>query len=696
MNTHRLLIFTLLFLICAMIDNVGRDKTVLEWHKLVAPADILPEVQTLHNTTMKAGTSCDERITHNLHDHPCDCEGEELKLGLTVTPVTLPLNDCKRNFPLDPMIIAWEKRAKLEEKRKKEDAILIEQHVAGFSFWSLLNRLGDGGDGDNDDNIEDDDGGGGGGGGNAGEEDVSEHSEHGGGSEGAADAAIGGDDSLDNHNPRLRRHGASRRKEGRKIDFDKKIKVPAYLQVKVIDAFNLQVKDANGRSDPFVVLQVGEQQSRTTTDLGTLRGQYNKEFKFLVDDVWDVLDVWVFDEDALRKQEFLGRTRIPLLRLPNGQIVDANYVLKTDDLSKPVMGGGEVHLKLKFEYNKWSPKTYTQLTERKLPRLEDFRKRTFKYQICLEEITRLQRHGEWIVAWGKKVDMTISWNCCNVDEQGISHPTHWPSTFLLAMLTLVLLFGSARDILLAYVGALYAAKPNNFDLSKLDVPPQEFTKADTNNSGESDWSNSSDEDQVYLDSSDESDEEQKESEVRKALRKLDPRKAFKKLKEYQQQLQSLKRMLYTVQKTIKMLADTVEKVQQLHNWSAPLITTLYGGVLCILVVATHAIGLANLVLAGVWFKMGKGWLRRYGFGWRFQPKFKVGFNSGKTADMARLQYEEGGEVKPLVAKHDKHRIDHNPVVDLMGRVPTLENLEECKRFKPLDNDRLTGEKAKAE
>jgi membrane-anchored protein YejM (alkaline phosphatase superfamily) len=36
------------------------------------------------------------------------------------------------------------------------------------------------------------------------------------------------------------------------------------------------------------------------------------------------------------------------------QAWDRNYVLKTENLQKPVSGGGEVHLKLKFNYNKRS------------------------------------------------------------------------------------------------------------------------------------------------------------------------------------------------------------------------------------------------------------------------------------------------------------------------------------------------------
>jgi hypothetical protein len=130
----------------------------------------------------------------------------------------------------------------------------------------------------------------------------------------------------------------------------------------------------------------------------------------------------------------------------------------------------------------------------------------------------------------------------------------------------------------------------------------------------------------------------------------------------------------------------------LHTWAAPLITTVFMVVLGFLVVATHAIGVAKLILIGVWFKMGKGWMRRYGFGWRWKPKFKVGFNSGKTADLARLQYEVHGEVEPLVAKHDKHRVDHNPVMDLLIRVPTIENIEECKLFVSEKNDKLTGKR----
>ena len=104
-----------------------------------------------------------------------------------------------------------------------------------------------------------------------------------------------------------------------------------------------------------------------------------------------------------------------------------------------------------------------------------------------------------------------------------------------------------------------------------------------------------------------------------------------------------------IQHKLATIADKIEQVKNLHRWKVPLLTTIYMLVLCILVVATNFLGVCNLLLLGLWFKMGKGALRKYQF--------------------------LGGIVKP----HPPHRINHNPVFDFLSRVPTDEELEGYKQ-----------------
>lgn len=72
-----------------------------------------------------------------------------------------------------------------------------------------------------------------------------------------------------------------------------------------------------------------------------------------VKDIHDYLDVTVFDEDKDHKYEFLGKVRIPLLRIRNNE--KRWYTLKDKKLRKPAKSSGEcaqVMLEMFFVYNK--------------------------------------------------------------------------------------------------------------------------------------------------------------------------------------------------------------------------------------------------------------------------------------------------------------------------------------------------------
>ena len=103
------------------------------------------------------------------------------------------------------------------------------------------------------------------------------------------------------------------------------------------------------------------------------KANFDKPFKLLVHDIFETLDVWVFDEDAGNVKEFLGRVRIPLLQLPRGEPTQKLYRLKTEDLQNPFPGGGVVHLKLWFRYKEKSLDSYAQLGELRKCHLEELR-----------------------------------------------------------------------------------------------------------------------------------------------------------------------------------------------------------------------------------------------------------------------------------------------------------------------------------
>lgn len=70
-----------------------------------------------------------------------------------------------------------------------------------------------------------------------------------------------------------------------------------------------------------------------------------------VKDIHDVLEVTVYDEDKDHKFEFLGKVKIPLLRIKNNE--RRWYTLKDKKLRKPAKGDNpQIQLEMFFVYNK--------------------------------------------------------------------------------------------------------------------------------------------------------------------------------------------------------------------------------------------------------------------------------------------------------------------------------------------------------
>uniref|UniRef100_A0A6Q2XME5 C2 domain-containing protein n=1 Tax=Esox lucius TaxID=8010 RepID=A0A6Q2XME5_ESOLU len=93
----------------------------------------------------------------------------------------------------------------------------------------------------------------------------------------------------------------------------KNLRDVGFLQVKVIKANDLLAADLNGKSDPFCVLELGNDRLQTHTLYKTLNPDWNKVFTFPVKDIHDVLELTIFDEDGDKAPDFLGKVAIPLL-----------------------------------------------------------------------------------------------------------------------------------------------------------------------------------------------------------------------------------------------------------------------------------------------------------------------------------------------------------------------------------------------
>ncbi|TRY86721.1 hypothetical protein DNTS_031469 [Danionella cerebrum] len=120
-----------------------------------------------------------------------------------------------------------------------------------------------------------------------------------------------------------------------------------FLQVKVIKAIDLIAADLNGKSDPFCVLELGNNRLQTHTIYKTLNPEWNKVFTFPVKDIHEALEVTVFDEDGDKAPDFLGKVAIPLLSIRNGQQVSCP--LRKENLTG--LSKGAITLELEVIYN---------------------------------------------------------------------------------------------------------------------------------------------------------------------------------------------------------------------------------------------------------------------------------------------------------------------------------------------------------
>ncbi|XP_078283281.1 multiple C2 and transmembrane domain-containing protein 2-like isoform X2 [Rhinoraja longicauda] len=146
-----------------------------------------------------------------------------------------------------------------------------------------------------------------------------------------------------------------------------------FLQVQVIKACNLLAADFAGKSDPFCVLELGNDRLQTHTIYKNLNPEWNKVFSFNVRDIHDVLEVTVFDEDGDKPPDFLGKVAIPLLSIKNGH--RTGYVLKNRKLGQAEKGVLYLQMDLISNPIKASLRTFKPKEPRKLDENPKFSKK---------------------------------------------------------------------------------------------------------------------------------------------------------------------------------------------------------------------------------------------------------------------------------------------------------------------------------
>ncbi|XP_033182061.1 multiple C2 and transmembrane domain-containing protein 1 isoform X3 [Anabas testudineus] len=85
------------------------------------------------------------------------------------------------------------------------------------------------------------------------------------------------------------------------------------VSISLIEGHDLQPMDNNGLSDPYVKFRMGHQKYKSKTIPKTLNPQWREQFDFhLYDEQGGFVDITVWDKDAGKKDDFMGRCSIDL------------------------------------------------------------------------------------------------------------------------------------------------------------------------------------------------------------------------------------------------------------------------------------------------------------------------------------------------------------------------------------------------
>ncbi|XP_029871903.1 multiple C2 and transmembrane domain-containing protein 2 isoform X2 [Aquila chrysaetos chrysaetos] len=317
------------------------------------------------------------------------------------------------------------------------------------------------------------------------------------------------------------------------------IKDIGFLQVKVLKAVDLLAADFAGKSDPFCVLELGNDSLQTHTVYKNLNPEWNKVFTFPIKDIHDVLEVTVFDEDGDKPPDFLGKVAIPLLSIRNGK--QSCYTLKNKDLERASKGVIYLELDVLFNPVKASIRTFK-------PREKRFTEenRKFSKKILSRNVDRV-----------KKITMAI-WNTI----QFLRSCFLWESTVksVIAFVVFVVTVWSVELYMVPL--ALLVLFAYNFSL---------VTTGKVNNTQDAQELMGLDEDE---------DEDDKESEKKGLIDRI----------------HMVQEIIIAVQSILEEIASFGERIKNTFNWTVPFLSVLACLVLAAATVILYFIPLRYIVL----------------------------------------------------------------------------------------------------
>ncbi|XP_026149166.1 multiple C2 and transmembrane domain-containing protein 2 isoform X2 [Mastacembelus armatus] len=349
-----------------------------------------------------------------------------------------------------------------------------------------------------------------------------------------------------------------------------------YLQVKVIKATDVLAADLNGKSDPFCVLELGNDRLQTHTIYKSLNPEWNKAFTFPVKDVHDVLVVTIFDEDGDKAPDFLGKVAIPLLSIRRGQQI--TFQLKKEDLGGLSKGSITLELDVIFNPVRASIRTF-QPQERRF--LEDNPK--FSKKALARNVLRVQTQYRAIISTLQYIKSCFQWE--SVQRSLLAFlvfvVTVWYWEFYMLPLFLVLLI--LRNYLRIRSGWV------SHDLDNMDL-------------------------------ADEDDDDEKESERRGLMEKI----------------HMVQETIITLQNLLDEIASFGERIKNTFNWSVPFLSMLAFLVFVIATVITYYIPIRYIVLIWGINKFTKKLRNPYSI----DNNEVLDFLSRVPSDVQKIQYSE--------------------------------------------------------
>ncbi|XP_018594932.1 multiple C2 and transmembrane domain-containing protein 2-like [Scleropages formosus] len=371
----------------------------------------------------------------------------------------------------------------------------------------------------------------------------------------------------------------------------KNVQDVGFLQAKIIKATDLSAADLNGKSDPFCVIELGNDRLQTHTIYKTLNPEWNTVFTLPIKDIHDALEVSVFDEDGDKPPDFLGKAALPLLSVQNG--VQTTYMLKKDDLVRPSKGMITLELDVFFNPVRASIRTFKP-KEAKF--MEDNPK--FSKKVLQRNVYRVRKITRAIIHSLQYIKSCFQWQSTQRSIMAFSiflfTVWHW-ELFMLPLFLLLLIAWNYFQVASGKVSY-------NHDLDHMDL-------------------------------GDDEEDDEKESERRGLMEKI----------------HMIQEIVVTVQSLLEEIACFGERIKNTFNWSVPFLSSLACLVLFVATVIAYFIPLRYIVLIWGIHKFTKKLRNPY----TIDNNEVLDFLRRVPSDVQKVQYSEAratGTQSPLRKK----------------------------------------------